>query len=153
MKSIRNAIYDILLDPNLPLEHKWRNAFCVIMTIVWCWILFDVGTEFVVSSVTLDSFVLKSANIWLFLTLPFGLLRAAGTYSKSSGVSNGVMTYLLQNSALATTASAFIVNPLRPTIVQSTLLMIVIAISTLPRWKLQCLTLVPGMFITSYNAS
>eukprot|EP00759_Apiculatamorpha_spiralis_P018835 PhF_6_TR25143/c0_g1_i4/m.34621 len=151
MNCITSYFHTIFLDPTLPLEQKWRYAFCHIMTIVWMWILFDGCYELSTSKPSARSLVLKCSNIWLFFTLPFGLTLAYS--SKGRHISDKVMTYIVQCTAICLVSSTCIISPTRPTTTESALLMIVIAISTLPRWKLQCLTLVPGMFITSYNAS
>eukprot|EP00759_Apiculatamorpha_spiralis_P009429 PhF_6_TR16092/c0_g2_i1/m.25156 len=135
--AIPSWVYSLFLDPKLSLEHRWRNVFVISVLVVWVLVLCDVSVEFGLHSFTPSTIFGKSANLLLL----FGLPR------HDEIVTDMTMTYLLQCLALATNAAAFLVSTPRPVAHQAFILMIAISLSSLPRWKMQCLLVSPAIFV------
>eukprot|EP00759_Apiculatamorpha_spiralis_P044085 PhF_6_TR41267/c1_g1_i5/m.62383 len=147
--AVPSWVYSMFLDPKLSLEHRWRNVFVMSMLIIWVIVLCDVSVEFGLHSFTTATVVSKCANLLLLFGLPFGLLKARHDVL----VTDMTMTYLLQCAAQATNVAAILVSTPRPVTHQAFILMIAISLSSLPRWKLQCLLASPAMLVGAYNGS
>eukprot|EP00759_Apiculatamorpha_spiralis_P009428 PhF_6_TR16092/c0_g1_i1/m.25155 len=141
--AIPSWVYSLFLDPKLSLEHRWRNVFVISVLVVWVLVLCDVSVEFGLHSFTPSTIFGKSANLLLLFGLPFGLLKAR----HDEFVTDMNMTYLVQCIALATNLAAFLVSTPRPVAHQAFILMIAISLSSLPRWKMQCLLVSPAIFV------
>eukprot|EP00759_Apiculatamorpha_spiralis_P001962 PhF_6_TR10651/c0_g1_i1/m.17241 len=112
MNSIKLYFRSIFIDNKLPLEQKWRNTFCILMTLTWTWIVFDLCVElFKTSTLSTASLIRKCSNIWLLITLPFGLMLAY--YSAERRISDKVMTYIVQCTAVSLSSGTLIISPTR----------------------------------------
>eukprot|EP00759_Apiculatamorpha_spiralis_P008245 PhF_6_TR1511/c0_g2_i1/m.2750 len=137
------------LSPKFNLEQRCRNVFVAVMVAVWFLFLVDITLTFITTELTKITVFQKSVHISLVLLLPFGLVKA---HSEDT-ISNLTMTYLFQCVAIANSLGALNVYPTRMTVLQSVSIMIGMAVTNVPRWKLQCVIVVPALIINAYNAT
>eukprot|EP00759_Apiculatamorpha_spiralis_P005270 PhF_6_TR13204/c0_g1_i1/m.20861 len=143
-------IQEAFASDSSTLERKWRHGLVAAMFLAWMYFSLDVLVAVIPSSPTWERFLQKFSNIVFVVTIPVGLCRA---YFEKQNLSHATLSFFAQICNICTSISAAQVNPVRTTHLQAILLMNVIAITDLPYWKTQCLTLLPGMIISAYNAT
>eukprot|EP00759_Apiculatamorpha_spiralis_P014693 PhF_6_TR21216/c0_g1_i2/m.30643 len=135
---------------HLEVENKIRYVFVVVIALLWVFLVIDTIVVFAAAPEVSTMLVKqKIFNLFLLVVLPFGLVRA----HREKVVSLGTIEFLIHCFGISLNGAAFQVYPTRPTLFQIMLVLASFAIMNLPHWKLQCLTLLPGLIVNSYNAT
>eukprot|EP00759_Apiculatamorpha_spiralis_P007020 PhF_6_TR14174/c1_g1_i1/m.22689 len=138
-----------LFPSHLPVVQRWRKTLFYVMWAVWIITLADLVIALTTAPITVTRLLQKSSNIFQVVFLPIGLIPGM----KSQQINDLHFTIVMQIINIANTLGSLHVMPTRPVVVQAVVSMIFITVTNLPWWKLQCMTLVPGIMISLYNAT
>eukprot|EP00759_Apiculatamorpha_spiralis_P035812 PhF_6_TR36333/c0_g1_i15/m.53210 len=119
------------------------------MTSVWILMVLDAASSMITHSLTRDLLLRKSASLMIAVVLPFGLINA----HIEDKISDGTVSFLLQVCGVANSLNSLVVVPTRPMDQYAIFLMVCVTMVNLKHWYFQLISIVPGLFIMSYNCS